>query len=157
MLNRTLVATVFFLGASLSTSGQSKPDFSGEWILNRPASRLSPGAEAVQSGVVRIEHREPEFRYKATLVSEGKPFEYAYELLTDGREVTGTQLGRATVSSLRWDGDALVFTGRVQGANAETNVSFRYELLDGGRRLRGVEQVRGSGRDQDNVWIFDKR
>lgn len=36
-------------------------------------------------------------------------------------------------------------------------ISFRHELLDGGRRLRAVEQLRASGRDQDNVWIFDRR
>jgi hypothetical protein len=36
-------------------------------------------------------------------------------------------------------------------------LSFRYELVDGGRRLRAVEQIRGAGRDQDNVWLFDRR
>jgi hypothetical protein len=36
-------------------------------------------------------------------------------------------------------------------------MSWRYELLDGGRRLRAIEQLRGSGREQDNVWIFERR
>jgi hypothetical protein len=36
-------------------------------------------------------------------------------------------------------------------------MSWRYELLDEGRRLRAVEQIRGGGRDQDNTWIFDRR
>jgi hypothetical protein len=37
-----------------------KPDFTGRWILNVEASSLSPVvAEAVQSGFVRIDHREP--------------------------------------------------------------------------------------------------
>ena len=31
---------------------REKPDFSGEWTQNRQASTLSPGAAAVQSGVV---------------------------------------------------------------------------------------------------------
>ena len=150
------IAAAFVLGAALSAA-QQKPDFSGEWILNRPASRLSPAADAVQSGTVHIEHREPIFRYKATLVTDGKPFEYAYELPTDGSEVAGTQQRRPTSTSLRWDGDALVFAGRVEGANGETRISFRYELLDGGRRLRGVEQVRANGRNQDNVWVFERK
>jgi hypothetical protein len=154
---QTLIAAVFVLGVATSATLQEKPDFSGEWILNRPASTLSPGADGVQSGVVRIEHREPMFRYKATLVSGGNPFEYSYELVSDGREVGGSQQGSQTVSSLRWDGNVLVFTGRIQRPDAEVRVSFRYELLDGGRRLRGVEQVRGSGRDQDNVWVFERR
>ena len=62
----------------------------GEHQLNREASTLSPGADAVQSGVVRIEHRQPSFRYKAAFVSESGRLQYEYELLSDGRESVGT-------------------------------------------------------------------
>ena len=125
MIAGTLTAAVFALGVATSATSQQKPDFSGEWVLNRPASTLSPGSDGVQSGVVRIEHREPMFRYKATLVSGATPFEYGYELTTDGREVEGAQQGRPSASSLRWDGDALAFTGRIGRADSEVKVSFR--------------------------------
>jgi hypothetical protein len=36
-------------------------------------------------------------------------------------------------------------------------MSWRYELNDGGRRLTATEQIRGGGRDQDNVWVFERR
>lgn len=134
-----------------------KLDLSGEWILNRQASTLSPGADAVQSAVMRIEHREPTFRCKGTFVSESNPFEYEYELLSDGRDVVDTQHCPQTVSSLRWDGDALLVTWRSQRSDGEVKISFRYELLDAGRRLRATEQVRGTDHDQDNVWIFERR
>ena len=151
------VAAAFVLTAAAAVAAQQKPDFSGDWTLDRQASTLGPGAAAVGSGVLHIEHREPLFRYKATLVSNGKPFEYAYELSTDGREVASTQQGRQVLSNLRWDRDALVFTGRIQGTDSETHVSFRYELLDGNHRLRAIEHVRGPARDQDNVWIYERR
>jgi hypothetical protein len=35
---------------------QTKPDFSGEWILNRPACTLSAGADAIRSATVQIDH-----------------------------------------------------------------------------------------------------
>jgi hypothetical protein len=82
MFIETNIATVILLGVALSGLAQEKPDFSGEWILNRQASTLSPGADAVQSGVWRIEHREPTFRHKATFVTRSNPIEYEYELLT---------------------------------------------------------------------------
>ena len=126
-----------------------KPDFSGEWILDRQASTLSSGAAAVQSGVARIDHREPIFRSQLRMVADGKPVEYAYEGLSDGREVAE----EGAVNRLCWDGDALVFTGR----DAQWTISFRYELLEERRRLRAVEQIRGGGRDQDNVWVFERR
>jgi hypothetical protein len=77
-------------------------------------------------------------------------------MLSDGRETVATEGGRRTASSLRWDADALVATWRVAIPNGELTISFRYELEDGGRRLRAAEQLRGGGRDQDNVWVFDR-
>ena len=67
-----------------------------------PGQHLSPGAAAVQSGVVRIEHRDPAFRYKAMFVSASGPLQYEYELQSDGREVGAIQNGVTTLSNLRW-------------------------------------------------------
>jgi len=136
---------------------EQKPDFSGEWTLNRQASTLSPiVAPAAQSGVLRIEHHEPTFTAHQSIVLGGKPFESNFELLSDGREVVTDAGGRRIVSALRWDGDALVFTSRILGPDGEVIISFRYELQDGGRRLRAAEQLRGGGRDQDNLWVFER-
>src|SRR5262249_14230149 len=104
-----------------------------------------------------IDRHEANFRVRLTLVVDGKPFETAYDRPTDGREVTDTQQGRKTVSSLRLDVNALVFTARSKSSAGEGSISVRYELEDGGRRLRAAEQIRGGGRDQDNVWVFDRR
>ena len=153
------LAAVFFLAGAMTVIAQQKPDFSGEWKLNRQASTLSPiVAPVAQSGVLRIEHREPRFTAHQTIVLDGKPFDSKFELLSDGREVATTDdRGRRTVSTLRWDGDALVVTWRIQrpDADADVTISFRYELQDGGRRLRAAEQIRGGGRDQDNLWVFE--
>jgi hypothetical protein len=35
-------------------------------------------------------------------------------------------------------------------------MTWRYEAVDNGRGLRAVERMRGGGRDQDNVWVFDR-
>jgi len=152
---RTCIAGGILL-AGLAVA-QQKPDFSGEWTLNRQASKLSPGAAPVQSGVVRIEHRDPIFRYKALFVSANGPMQVEYELKSDGRDVGLIQNGVTTLSTLRWEGEALVVRSRIQHPNGETRITFRYELIDDGRRLRAVEQIRGAGQEQDNVWIFDRR
>jgi hypothetical protein len=102
---------------------------------------------------MRIDHREPIFHLQIRMVADGKPVEYAYEGLSDGREVPGDW----TLTTLCWDGDALVLTSRSQSRDAQWTMSFRYELLEEGRRLRAVEQIRGDGRDHDNVWVFERR
>ena len=158
MLRDSVIAALILLAHAMPVGAQRKPDFSGEWPLNLEASALSPAvAAAAQSGVLRIEHREPSFSCQMTIVLDGKPIETKYELLTDGREVISTQGGRRTVSSLRWDGDALVATMRIDIPNGEMTIAFRYELQDGGRRVRASEQLRGAGRDQDNTWVFERR
>src|SRR5262245_55128047 len=129
-----------------------KPDFSGEWSLNRQASTLSPGADAIRTGVVRIEHRDPKFQYQAEFVSDTGTVQSKFELMAEEREGEDTQPEMTSGASLRWKGDALVFTY----ADGDLKISFRYELMDAGRRLRAVEQLRASGRSQDNVWIFDR-
>ncbi len=153
-----VIGVSVFLAGIGTCGAQQKPDFSGEWTLNRQASTLSPNvAAAAQSGVLQIEHHDPRFMGHQTIVLDGKPFESKFELLSDGREVATTDdRGRRTVSTLRWDGDALVVMWRIHGSAAEVTISFRYELQDGGRRLRAVEQIRGGGRDQDNVWVFER-
>src|SRR5206468_4216172 len=110
----TIIAVVVALAGTMTATAQEKPDFSGEWQLNRQTSMLSPiVAPVAQTGTLRIEHKEPNFRCHMTIVLDGKPFETKYEMLSDGREAVATEQGRRTASSLRWDGDALVATWRV--------------------------------------------
>jgi len=103
---------------------------------------------------MRIEHREPVFRCSATWMADGKTvLEYAFELLTGGQEVAS---GESDVSRLSWDEDGLVIVFRTGTPDPVFVMTWRYELIDS-RRLRATEQIRGSGRDQDNVWEFTRQ
>jgi hypothetical protein len=116
-----------------------KPDFSGEWTLNREASALSPVvAPVVQGGFVKIEHREPTVSVHLSITMDGKPFDARFQ------------------RSAEWDGEALIFADRIPTPNGEMTIVFRYELQEGGRRLRAAEQLRAPDREQDNVWVFDR-
>jgi hypothetical protein len=153
-----LVIAVATIGASVTHGAQEKPDFSGNWVLNRQASSLPPPVSAVESGVLRIEHREPSFSFHRTYVIGGAPREASFTLLTDGRETSETGAkGLTTISTLRWASDALVLAMRIQGPGFTATNDVRYELLSGGTRLRATEQGRSPQGDHDAVWIFDRR
>ena len=138
-------------------NAEQKPDFSGEWRLNRHASVLSSTvAPAVRGGALRIEHHDPHFKCQMTIVMNDGPIEKEFELLADGRERAATDGKPRLVSRLRWEGNALVATWRVEVPDGEVVISFRHELEDGGGRLRMTEEIRGAGRDQDNAWVFDR-
>lgn len=131
------------------------PDFSGEYVLNRQASTLGPGADGVRSARLRITHHEPHVRLEGKFEFEGNAFEFSTERLSDGREVKGQE--GLNVSSLRWENDALVFRDLEGGPDSQVTMSWRYELHDEGRRLIATEQITGSGRDQKNLWVFERR
>jgi molybdate transport system substrate-binding protein len=153
----TSVVLSLVLAAIAPATPQDKPDFSGEWTLNRTESALTGGADTVESATWRIEHHDPQFRHQATLTFRGgRPLSYEYSIRADGNEVVNTDRGRRVAATLRWEGTALVFVTRTSAAAGESTVTFRYELVDGGRRLRATESVRGTDHDQDNVWIFDR-
>ena len=140
----------------LDLVAEPKPDFSGEYGLNPQASALSPGAAAVRSAVLHIEHHEPIVRCQAKFNFDDKTFEYVIERLSDGREVVDGQVP-PTSSSLSWEGNALEFIDRTDTADGPVTIFWRYELDDGGHRLTATERIRGGGHDQDNVWAFERR
>jgi hypothetical protein len=155
----TLVIAVATMAATFTDSAaQRQPDFSGSWVLNRQASSLPPPVSAVESGVLRIEHREPSFSFHRTYVIGGAPREASFTLLTDGRETSETGArGLTTISTLRWANDTLVLAMRIQGPGFTATNDVRYELLNGGTRLRATEQGRSPQGDHDAVWIFDRQ
>jgi hypothetical protein len=131
-----------------------KPDFSGEYVLDRPASVLSAGAGAIATALLRIEHDEPRFRCSARFASTADAVEFTFERFTDGREVV---VSAHEVSCCYWEQDALISEDRTGAPEAAVVMIWRYELTDGGRRLRATEWIRGGGRDQDNLWEFKRQ
>jgi hypothetical protein len=149
-----ILAAACGLAAGALAHVERRPDFSGKWVLDRGACSLSPGADGMESAVLHIEHAEPTFRVKARFLgTDGKAMEFSFERVSDGRAVvTGDD-----TSSLRWDGDALVVTDETIRPDFEFRMSWRYELVDGGRRLTATEWIRATNHTQDNVWVFDRR
>jgi hypothetical protein len=132
------------------TRPNMKPDFSGEWILDRQASQLTGGASAMETGVLRIDHRDPKCAFEIRMTAGAESVERAWQCsVSDEPPVAGSGF----YSRLFWEGDVLVF----ECGSTTWSMVWRYELFDSGRRLRAVEQMRGGSGDFDNTWIFELR
>ena len=128
-----------------------RPDLSGDWILDRGASRLGPGAEGMVTAGLHIEHDDPRFRCTGRFSSSDDTMEFTFELLARERE----EASRAgETSSCFWERDALVTEFRPGTPDAPVVMTWHYELARDAGRLRATERIRGGGRDQDNVWEF---
>jgi hypothetical protein len=131
-----------------------KPDFSGEYILIRNASLLGPAASAIVTARLRLSHDDPRFSCSAHFASHDNAKEFTFERFTDGRAGTPDEHGS---SRCYWEEDTLVSEDRFGAGEGAILMTWRYELLEEGRRLRATEQIRGGGRDQDNVWEFGRQ
>ncbi len=130
----------------------SKPDFTGVWQYDAKRSRLEIAPP--ESSRFEIEHQEPRFRLRRTLVYGGVANTMEVELTLDGvwRE---HRLGEidATLRGL-WDGAELVFEGEVRSAaRTGTNV-VRYSLEDAGRTLVALERFQPAESGYENRWVF---
>ena len=132
----------------------TKPNFSGEYALDRALSILSANAAAIVSAVLRIEHDDPRFHCSARFASASDAIEFTFDRVTDGRE---TIVSANESSRCHWDEDALVTEDRMGPGETGMVMTWRYELSDDGRRLRASERIVGAGRDQDNVWEFERQ
>ena len=128
-----------------------KPDFSGEWILDRTASRLSPSAAGIVTARLQIEHYDPRIRCTGKFSSSDDAIEFTFDRLAGGSKVVKSE---NETSRCYWEQDALVTEDRIELADAAFVMTWRYELSGDARRLRCTERIRGGGRDQDNVWEF---
>src|SRR5215211_4920508 len=154
---RRLVLGVVVVVSSVVAIAQQRPDFSGEWKLNRQASVLQAESAVVESGAVRITHRDPAFQFWRSFTVNGQAMTTDYEIATDGREIRRSQGPASSRSRLEWQGNSLLLIALIDTPRGEVSNIARYELIDGGRTLRIIEDLGGAAPVHHHVWIFDRQ
>jgi hypothetical protein len=152
-----LMMCALCMRAVSSGAQAAPPNFSGDFVLDRAASVLQAESAAVESGTLRIEHRGPAFRFARTFIVKQSPFETAFDIATDGREVAREVAGRSSRARLEWQGRSLLLTVLIDTPRGEVSNIVRYELLDDGRMVRAIEDVGGAAPTHHNIWIFVRR
>jgi hypothetical protein len=154
---RTVIVLLLLLVPATTALGQQRPDFSGEWSLDRAASSLQGDMAAVESGVIRIRHREPSFGFSRTFVIKAQPIDGSFDIQTDGREIVQNNRGLSSRARMEWQGNSLLLTVTIDAPRGMVSNIVRYELLDDGRSMRAVEDVGGAAPSHHNVWMFVRR
>lgn len=152
-------AGVLVLFAATSLFGQSKPDFSGNWKLNKSKSDLGPMADRVpEDFTVKIDHKEPELKIsqpgmggrvqESTVSTDGKPTE------STGQGPMG-EIKTKAVS--KWDGPILVMdVNREFGGNSMTQ-NDKWTLSEDGKTLTIVRKISGPMGELEMKQVLDKQ
>jgi hypothetical protein len=154
---KIVLLIAFPLFASISYS-QQHPDFSGEWILNLPQSRLQAKWTAgLEKGIVKILHNEPDFRYWRVFIIKGNDDILSFNLQTGGQEKIEKTDDRKATSSLSWKQDTLVYVTRtILGKREAINIA-RYYLANNDSILVTDEKFTAPKMTYHNLWVFDKK
>jgi hypothetical protein len=131
----------------------SKPNFTGNWKLNRQRSKLQIASPT--ASLFEIEHSEPKFRLKRTLIYSDQSNSITLDLTIDGSEHSH-EIGEVRAGiRMYWDGDALVGDMKVKTKDDEATNVVRYSLENDGQSLVALESWRLSSLSYDNVWVLD--
>ena len=160
MKKACLTLCLILLAAATAPAQDTRPDFSGTWVLDRTKSDFGQ-MPPPDSLVSVIEHKEPSIKITTTQKGEQGEITNARTLTTDGKESLNklkTMGGEQEVKSItKWTGRTLTtaFTLDVQGIAVEVNDSFA--LSDDGKVLTVMRQVKTPDGDLPSKMVFNKQ
>ena len=156
---RGITAALPFLVALAGVAaGQRRPNFTGDWVLDRARSRLEyPEPGRLDSAVVRIAHADSAFVFIRRFVVNGRADTLSWTLVPGGAEDSSSEGTQQSFSRLRWAGDTLVLESRIVTPRGQAGDTVRYRLLEGGRVLEANERFRAPRLRYDNSWVFVRR
>ena len=138
-----LLAALLAVGAL----AQSKPNFTGTWVLDPMLSRFGKDQEP-KKGTLTIAHQEPKIRIDVDSVSNsGSDSKYTLELTTDGTENTTTIAGQSCVSTVNWGtrtGERLIWVMKCDGPKGPVTSTRQMKLGSNGKILTTVLTVKDS-------------
>jgi hypothetical protein len=155
---RSSVLALATLLSALDLLAQARPDFSGDYVLNREKSQLQVRQAAeLERGVVGIAQKGSSFKFARVFTARGKDDPFSYQLMIGDKEVAGEEDGMKTFSRIYWDNDALVYETRMLAPRGEATNVVRYTLEEGGNVLHADETFHGPWLSYRNLWVFDRK
>lgn len=119
--------SAMILSLSTLAAAQSPPNFSGTWVLQVAESDFGM-LGGPESRIDRITHTGPNLVIQRTVVAQGQETAVELRFAIDGAEHRNLSGGSELISTLRWDGEALLVLSRAQSPQGEALLEDRYTL-----------------------------
>ena len=149
-------ALLFALIASLAWA-QPKPNFSGTWKQDNARSSFG-GLPAPISVVDIVTHKEPDIHLTQTVVGpQGDSVTSEHDYATDGREQTGKSRNYTEKSTVKWEGNSLVFENKRDYSGREVIIRERWTLSTDGKTLTKERAAPGAKGEVRQTFVFEKQ
>ena len=137
-------------------AAQAKPNFSGEWKLNVSKSDFGQ-MPAPTSMTQKITHNDPELKIAVSQVSERGEMNYEAAYTTDGKECINQRGNFEVKSVLKWDGDTLTVTSKMDFQGNPVTISDKWTLSEDGKTLTINRHFSSSMGEGDAKTVLEKQ
>ncbi|MCE5310562.1 MAG: hypothetical protein LLG20_23225 [Acidobacteriales bacterium] len=135
---------------------QAAPNFSGDWKLSVQKSVLGEGSSVPQKSTHKITHEDPKLKVIVDQVSERGEFHVELNYTTDGKECTNEIMGTPVKTTVKWDGDALVFHTAGTFNDNPITLDDRWTMDADGKVLTINRHFKSGDRERDQKLVFEK-
>ena len=144
-------ATLLVLAAALAVAADDKPNLTGTWKLNSAKSDFF-GKDAPSALAVKIDHKDPVFKYSVNGTQNGNEFEESGEVTIGGKE--GASSNGLTLKA-HWEGKVLV----VEYKNEDGSFSglAHDTLSEDGKTLTRDADIKSSEGDYKQHVVLEKQ
>lgn len=154
MPRRLACALLVLWSASALAQEAPRPDFSGNWLLDKEKSRLS--APAPDHAVFYVDHSYHRLWITRAHVTDGEADMLVVRVATDGDETVERWKDGKVFHRCRWEGDGLVLESRNRRRGKRSLAVAKLSLSPDGNTLTVEESLAGSGRTRESTWVLNR-
>lgn len=152
-----LTILIVMLAMSMFAVAADKPNFSGEWTLDATKSEFGP-MPPPSAMTRKVEHNDPSLEYtQETSGGQNGDQSIKMKYSTDGTETTNDMMGNPLKTTAKWDGSALVITGKADFGGNEITLTDKWTLSDDGKVLTDALHIDSPQGAFDITYVMNKK
>lgn len=152
-----LTIVIVMLAMSMFAVAADKPNFSGDWTLDATKSEFGP-MPPPSAMTRKVEHNDPSLSYtQETSGGQNGDQTVKMKYSTDGTETTNDMMGNPLKTTAKWDGSALVITGKADFGGNEITLTDKWTLSDDGKVLTDLLHIDSPQGAFDITYVLNKK
>jgi hypothetical protein len=147
---------LFAAALALGVSANAKPNFTGDWKLNADKSDFGP-MPPPSAMAIKIDHDDPNLKVATTQSGAQGDVSYEAKYTTDGKESTNSMGPMEAKSTVNWDGDALLFSTKLEAGEMKFDAKGKWMLSEDGKTLTQTIHITSAQGEFDIKQILEKQ
>ncbi len=155
-MRRAGVILAALVASATIASAQTKPNFTGDWKFNAAKSNFG-GMPAPTSLTQKITHEDPSLKVATSQSGDFGDFNSDFTFTTDGKECPNQMNDFHMTSTVKWEGDSLVFDSKIDFQGTAMSGTEKWSLSPDGKNLTVQRHFKGPMGEGDSTVVMDRQ